>query len=155
MKVTWYDTDFWQVALYVIGILLVSFLLSGCKTKYVSMVKVICREVVQHDTLHTSHSVCIRDSIVLTQNGATCFLDRWHEKTIFTNVYKVRVDSFLKRDSIQVPYPVEKQLSKWDQFQLKYAVWSFGALCMLLIVLGYKLYKKIKNGKFNIDNREK
>lgn len=141
MKVKWYDTDFWQVALYVIGILLVAFLLSGCKTKY--------------DTLHTSDSVFVRDSIFLRQKGDTCFLDRWHEKSIYKNVYKVKVDSFLKRDSIPVPYPVEKQLSKWEQFQLKYAVWSFGALCMLLIVLGYKLYKKIKNGKFHIDHHEK
>ena len=155
MKVKWYYTYFWQVALYVIGILLVSFLLSGCKTKYVPMEKVICRDVVKHDTLHTSDSVFVRDSIFLRQIGDTCFLDRWHEKTVFKNVYKVRVDSFLKRDSIPVPYPVEKELSKWEQFQLKYAVWSFGALCMLLIVLGYKLYKKIKNGKFHIDNHEK
>ena len=155
MKVKWYDTDFWQVAFYVIGILLVAFLLSGCKTKYVPMEKVICRDVVKHDTLHTSDSVFVRDSVFLRQKGDTCFLDRWHEKTIFKNAYKVMVDSFLKRDSIPVHYPVEKQLSKWEQFQLKYAVWSFGALCMLLIVLGYKLYKKIKNGKFHIDNHEK
>lgn len=155
MKVKWYDTDFWQVAFYVIGILLVAFLLSGCKTKYVPMEKVICRDVVKHDTLHTSDSVFVRDSIFLRQKGDTCFLDRWHEKSIYKNVYKVKVDSFLKRDSIPVPYPVEKQFSKWEQFQLKYAVWSFGALCMLLIVLGYKLYKKIKNGKFHIDNHEK
>ncbi len=61
----------------------------------------------------------------------------------------------MKRDSIPVPYPVEKQLSKWEQIQLKYAVWSFGALCMLLVILGYKLYKNIKNGRFHIDNQEK
>lgn len=109
MKVKWYDTDFWQVALYVIGILLVAFFLSGCKTKYVPMEKVICRDVVKHDTLHTSDSVFVRDSIFLRQKGDTCFLNRWHEKTVFKNVYKVRVDSFLKRGSIPVPYPVEKQ----------------------------------------------
>ena len=60
-----------------------------------------------------------------------------------------------RSDTIRVPYPVEKQLSKWEQFQLKYAVWSFGALCMMLIVLGYKLYKKIKNGRLSNYNQEK
>lgn len=155
MNKKWYDTYFWQVALYVIGILLVAFLLSGCKTKYVPMEKIEYRNVVKHDTLHTSDSVFVRDSVFLRQRGDTCFLDRWHEKTIYKNVYMVKVDSFLKRDSIPVPYPVEKQLSKWERFQLKYAVWSFGALCMLLIVLGYKLYKKIKNGRYRINNQEK
>lgn len=151
----WYDTDLLKLLIYVLGMLLIAFLLSGCKTKYVPMEKVICLDVVKHDTLHISDSVSVRDSIFLRQKGDTCFLDRWHEKTIYKNVYKVKVDSFLKRDSIQVPYPVEKELSKLEQFQLKYAIWSFGALCVLLVVLGYKLYKKIKNGKFHIDNHEK
>lgn len=155
MKVKWYYTYFWQVALYVIGILLVAFFLSGCKTKYVPMEKVICRDVVKHDTLHISDSVSVRDSIFLRQKGDTCFLDRWHEKTIYKNVYKVKVDSFLKIDYIPVPYPVEKELSKWEQFKLKYAIWSFGALCVLLVVLVYKLYKKIKNGRLNNYNQEK
>ena len=152
MKTKRYD---WQVAPYVISLLLAVFLLSGCKTKYISIEKVVYQNAIKHDTLHTSDSVFVRDSIYLSQKGDTCYLDRWHEKTVFKNVYMVKVDSFLKRDSIPVPYPVEKELSKWEQFQLKYAVWSFGALCMLLIILGYKLYKKIKNGRFHIDNQEK
>ena len=151
MKKKWYD---WQVSPYVIVILLVVFL-SGCRTKYIPIEKIVYQNAIKHDMLHTSDSVFVRDSIYLRQNGDTCYLDRWHEKTVFKNVYMVKVDSFLKRDSIPVPYPVERELSKWDQFQLKYAVWSFGALCMLLIILGYKLYKKIKNGRFHIDNQER
>lgn len=151
MKTKWYD---WQVSPYVIVLLLVVFL-SGCKTKYIPIEKVVYQNAIKNDTLHTSDSVFVRDSIYLRQKGDTCYLDRWHEKTVLKNVYMVKVDSFLKRDSIQVPYPVERELSKWEQFQLKYAVWSFGALCMLLVILGYKLYKNIKNGRFHIDNQEK
>lgn len=151
MKTKLYD---WQVSPYVIVLLLVVFL-SGCRTKYIPIEKVVYQNEIKHDTLHTYDSVFVRDSVYLRKKGDTCYLDRWHEKTVFKNVYMVKVDSFLKRDSIPVPYPVEKQLSKLEQFQLKYAVWSFGALCMLLIILGYKLYKKIKNGRFNIDNQEK
>lgn len=152
MKTKWYD---WQAAPYVTSLLLVVFLLSGCKTKYIPMERVVYQNAIKHDALHTSDSVFVRDSIYLRQKGDTCYLDRWHEKTVFKNVYMVKVDSFLKRDSIPVPYPVEKELSKWEQFQLKYAVWSFGALCMLLFILSYKIYKKIKNGRFHIDNQEK
>ena len=151
----WYDTDFWKLLIYVLGMLMIAFLLSGCKTKYVPIEKVICRDVVKHDTLHTSDSISVRDSIFLRQKGDTCFLDRWHEKTIYKNVYKVKVDSFLKRDSIPVPYPVEKQLSKWEQFQLKYAMWSMGAMCALLIILGLIIYRKHKNGKFINFNHKK
>ena len=151
MKKKWYD---WQVSPYVIVLLLVVFL-SGCRTKYIPIEKIVYQNSIKHDTLHTYDSVFVRDSVYLIQKGDTCYLDRWHEKTVFKNVYMVKVDSFLKRDSIPVPYPVERELSKWEQFKLKYAVWSFGALCMLLVILGYKLYKNIKNGRFHIDNQEK
>lgn len=105
------------------------------------------------------------DSVATRKEGDTIFVERWHWEYIydFFKLEKMNLENkqdmdfrFIARsDTIRVPYPVEKQLSKWEQFQLKYAVWSFGALCMLLIVLGYKLYKKIKNGKFHINNHEK
>ena len=142
MNTKWYC---WQVASFVIVLLLVVFL-SGCRTKYIPIEKIVYQNAIKHYTLHISDSVFVRDSIYLRQKGDTCYLDRWHEKTVFKNVYMVKVDSFLKRDSIPVPYPVERELSKWEQLQLKYAVWSFGALCMMLVILGYKLYKKITNG---------
>ena len=109
MKKKWYD---WQVSPYVIVLLLVVFL-SGCRTKYIPIEKIVYQNAIKHDTLHTSDSVFVRDSIYLRQKGDTCYLDRWHEKTVFKNVYMVKVDSFLKRDSITVPYPVERELSKW------------------------------------------
>lgn len=114
----WYDSDLWQLLIYIFAMLLVAFLMSGCKTSYVPTEKFVYRDVVKCDTLHTSDSIFVHDSVFIIQNGDTRYIDRWHEKTVFKDVYKVKVDSFLKRDSIPVPYPVEKQLSKWEQFQL-------------------------------------
>lgn len=151
----WYDTDFWQLLIYVLGMLLIAFLLPGCKTKYVPMEKVICRYVVKHDTLHTSDSVFVRDSVYLRQKGDTCFLDRWHEKTIYKNVYKVKVDSFLKRDFIPVPYPVERKLTKWEEFELKYAAWAMGATCVLLVLLGLYIYRRFKNARYTNINQQR
>lgn len=126
----WYDSDFWQLLIYVLGMLLIAFFLSGCKTKYVPMEKVVCRDVVKHDTLHTSDSVFVRDSVYLRQQGDTCFLDRWHEKTIYKNVYKVKVDSFLKRDSIPVPYPSREGVIQVGavSVEIRYLV-IWGTLC--------------------------
>lgn len=177
MKVKWYDTDFWQVALYVIGILLVAFLLSGCKSSFHTMKPEVSsaetdsftsetkQNVLRWDSIIKRDSTYVRDSVATRKEGDTIFVERWHWEYIydFFKLKNMNLENkqdmdfrFIARsDTIRVPYPVEKQLSKWEQFQLKYAVWSFGALCMLLIVLGYKLYKKIKNGKFHIDNHEK
>ena len=152
----WYDERMWSrlVLLVIVGLLAV-VCLSGCRsTKYVPLEKVVYRESVRHDTLHKRDSIYIRDSVSTSQKGDTIFLDRWHRETILKEVYRNKTDSFIKRDSIPVPYPVEKELSKWEQFELKYAIWSMGALCMVLVWLGYKLYKWIKNAKLSFHNKQ-
>ena len=151
----WYDSDVWQLLIYILAMLLVAFLMSGCKTSYVPMEKFVYRDVVKCDTLHTSDSIFVHDSVSSSQKGDTLFVDRWHKKVVMKTQYKVRVDTFIRRDSIPVPYPVEKQLSKWEQFQLKYAMWSMGAMCALLIILGLIIYRKHKNGKFINFNHKK
>lgn len=130
-----------------VGLLAVACLV-GCKTtKYVPMDKVVYRESVRHDTLRKRDSVYIHDSVSTSQKGDTIFRDRWHRETVLKEIYKNKTDSFIKRDSIPVPYPVEKELSKWEKFQLKYAIWSMGVTCALLIVLSFIIYRRIKNAK--------
>ena len=129
---------------------------SGCRTtKYVPVEKVAYRESVKHDTLHKRDSIYVYDSVSTYQKGDTVFRDRWHHKIMLKEIYKTRTDSFIKRDSIQAPYPVRKELSKWEKFQLRYAVWSMGALCMIIMYMCYKLYKWIKNAKITHNNLKK
>ncbi len=37
-------------------------------------------------------------------------------------------------DSVQVPYPVEKQLSRWQQMKIELGGWAFGMVIISLIV---------------------
>lgn len=131
--------------IYIVLLLIVSSLV-GCKTtRYVPVEKVVYRDVLKYDTVQQHDSVWIHDSIMQKQKGDTTFIDRWHYETKYKYLYRNKVDSFVRQDSILVPYPVEKSLSKWEQFQLRYAAWSFGALCMILLYLSVKLYRKNKN----------
>lgn len=152
----WYDERLWgRLVLAVIAGLMAMFCLVGCKTtKYVPMEKVVCRESVRHDTLHKRDSIYVHDSVSTSQKGDTIFRDRWHRETILKEVLKSKTDSFIKRDSITVPYPVEKELSKWERFQLKYALWSMGATCALLVVLGIIIYRRIKNARNQTGNKQ-
>lgn len=125
-------------------LLLVTILLSGCKTKYIPIEKTIYRDVIKHDTLHKQDSIYIHDSIAIWLNGDTVYKDRWHRETILKQTYHVKVDTFIKVDSVPQPFPVERQLSKWEQFRLDYAVWSMGVTCVLLLVLGIIIYRRIK-----------
>lgn len=153
----WYDARIWsRLLLLLICSLMAAFVFSGCKsTKYVPLERAVYRETVRYDTLRWRDSIYVHDSINTLQRGDTVYRDRWHRETILKEVYKTKTDSLVKRDSIPVPYPVERELSKWERFQLKYAVWAMGMLCVVLIGLGYKLYKWIRNGRFINHNSEK
>lgn len=42
----------------------------------------------------------------------------------------------MKSDSIRVPYPVEKKLSKWQQLRLDFGGWAMLVLGMLVVAIG-------------------
>ena len=116
------------------------------------------------DSILKRDSIYIKDSVVIRQVGDTVYVDRWHGEYLYNFFTHRNVDLQNKDsgnfqyisvcDTIRIPYPVEKELSKWEKFQLKYAKWSMGALCMILVWLGYKLYRRIKNGGYNNTNRQ-
>ena len=51
-------------------------------------------------------------------------------KYLYKYQYVNKTDTLIKTDSIQVPYPVEKQLAKWQQFKL-----DLGGIAMLIIIV--------------------
>lgn len=115
------------------------------------------------DSILKRDSIYIKDSVIIRQVGDTVYTDRWHWEYLY-NFFSMRNVDLQNRDSgnfqyisvcdtIRIP---EKELSKWEKFQLKYAKWSMGALCMILVMLGYKLYKRIKNGiYYNTDRQDR
>lgn len=116
------------------------------------------------DSILKRDSIYIKDSVFIRQVGDTVYVDRWHGEYLYNFFTQRNIDLQNKDsgnfqyisvcDTIRIPYPVEKELSKWEKFQLKYAKWSMGALCMILVWLGYKLYRRIKNGGYNNTNRQ-
>lgn len=88
----------------------------------------------------------VHDSIYIRSSGDTVFFEKWHTKIV--NV--LRVDSFIKRDSIPVPYEVEvikqveKNLTFWQS--LKIEVGGI-ALAAILILLGYFVLRIAKSAK--------
>ena len=46
-------------------------------------------------------------------------------------------DTILINDSINVPYPVEKQLTRWQQMKIELGGWAFGiVIAFLLLIIG-------------------
>ena len=104
-------------------------------------------ETVKHDSIYISKilhdSIYQRDSIYVDRKGDTVLIykDRYVYK------YKNLVDTFYihKVDSVQVPYPVEKSLSRWQTIKMELGGWGFG----IIIVIGICLLLKVTVTKVN------
>ena len=59
-------------------------------------------------------------------------------KYLFIN----RTDTILKTDSIQVPYPVEKRLTRWQTLKMELGGWALGAIIVFaLVIVGRMIYR--------------
>lgn len=81
------------------------------------------RAVYIHDSVES------RDSIIIRSERDTVFVEKWKTRTRISYVHDTL--SVEHRDSIRVPYPVEKKLSKWQRLKLDW----FGELCAILFAL--------------------
>ena len=52
-----------------------------------------------------------------------------------------KVDTIMQRDSIPVPYPVEKPLTKWQQWKMDAGGWAMGVVAVLVILVIIKVTK--------------
>ncbi len=125
-------------ALYIILLLL----LPGCRS-----IEYYPVETVRTDTVYVNRisvdTVLVHDSIHVYQKGDT--VTEFRLKYVYR--YRDRVDTlYLSRaDSIQVPYPVEKELTWWQQVKVSYGGWAiFLVFAFILIVFGRLVYKMKK-----------
>ena len=113
--------------------------LSSCRSiQYVPV------EIVRHDSIHINKiqydSIYQRDSIYVDRKGDTILIykDRYLYK------YKNRADtiSISLIDTIRVPYPIEKQLSRWESIKMELGGWAFGIVIgLVLIMAGWLIYR--------------
>ncbi len=108
-------------------LLSVCVMLSACTTtKYVPF-EVVHTEY-KTNTVHDSIFFEKHDSIYVEKHGDTVTIQQWHVR--YKDRYIEVTDTFLKTDSIPVPYPVEKQLTRWQQIKL-----DFGDIFILLVLV--------------------
>lgn len=98
-------------------------------------------------TKYNSDSTYLKDSIYLYigQKDDTVYRTEYRYKIHYRD--RISVDTiFCERiDSVQVPYPVEKKLTRWQQWKQEIGGWStFIIIITLLFVVGKRVYKLIK-----------
>jgi hypothetical protein len=119
-------------------ILLALLLLIGCRTKYITVPEYHQVYATQHKTDSIRDSVFLHDSVYVDRKGDTVFVSKFH--TLFKDRLKYvnSVDTLMRSDSIRVPYPVERSLTKWEKLKMDYGAVAIGvSLAALVIVISY------------------
>lgn len=134
-----------NVPILILSALGILCLLCGCK-----QVQYIPLETVKLDSIYIAQtqrdSIVRYDSIYVRDKGDTLYVERW--KYLYRDKLRVDTVSVLRVDSVQVPVPVEKALTKWQQFKLDvggYALCVGVVLVLVLVVVGYLVYKLKKH----------
>lgn len=126
---------------YMLATLLLLVVWSCRTTEYVPV------EIVKTDTTYINKvqrdSIYQLDSVYILDRGDTVLITKTkylhRDKLVHDTIYRSRIDS------IQVPYPVEKQLTRWEQFRLDVGGWAIASvIIIILIIIGRQIYRLYK-----------
>lgn len=130
-----------QIALFICLLVLAT----GCTRKvYVPVESTVSRT----DTIYSAKvrvdSVIMRDSVAVFQKGDTVLItkyrDRYRVKELTDTVYQSAIDSV----KVSVPYPVERELSRWERTKMDFGGMAIGALVIALCAAVAWLIKKFR-----------
>ena len=132
--------SFWGIL--ALSAMLWCVLLASCSSvKYVP-VETVRTEYRTRDSIRYD-SIYQRDSVYLMFKGDTVY--KYKEKYLYKYLFLNKTDTVIKTDSIQVPYPVERKLTKWQAIKIELGGWAFGIIiAFALIIVGWLIYKKRK-----------
>ena len=129
----------WNIAILVI---LAGLVLVGCKTKYVSVPEIHTEYITRVDTTVRKDSVYLKDSVYVERKGDTMYINKTVYRDRFHHIYKVKTDTIVKRDSVNVAYPVENEMSRSERLFIAMGKFFAALVIVLLFVIGVKLYKR-------------
>ena len=137
-----YKGCFWSFVMFIVMIAII--LLNSCSPKVIYVPEYHTEVVTRTDSVVKIDSVHVKDSVIIKQAGDTIEIDRWHTEYKDRWRERVVVDSFIKVDSVSVPYPVEKKLSKWQQAKVDLGGWAM--LSVVVIVFLFLFFALRRRG---------
>ena len=123
----------------IIVLILLAIMLYGCKSiQYVPV------ETIKRDTTYISQikidSIYHRDSIYVEHKGDTVYSSKY--KYLYKYIEKHDTLWREKTDTIQVVYPVEAQLTKWQKIKINMGEYLIAAIVLIVIWLCAKYFIK-------------
>lgn len=118
-------------------------ILTGCKS-----VQFVPVETVKTDSFYIDRfqrdSIYQRDSVFVNRwtAGDTVYQDKVVWKYVYRDKVKYDTVAILRSDTVRVPFPVDRELSKWEQVKLDVGGWTICAfIIIILLVVVFTVYK--------------
>lgn len=79
------------------------------------------------------------DSVYVKEKGDTVLIEKYkylyRDKLVRDTLYMA------KTDSVQIPYPVEKEFTKWQKLCVNVGGWAIGIVIIsILVLVGWMIY---------------
>ena len=128
-----------KVLIYITMFLMSGIWLSSCRSIQYVPIETVRTEYKTRDSIRFD-SIYQRDSVYVYQKGDSVYLYKY--KYLYRYLTINKVDSFVKVDSIQVPYSVEIQLTRWQRLKMELGGWAFGIIiAIVLVIVGWVVYR--------------
>ena len=114
-------------------------ILTGCKSVQFVPVETVKTDSVYIDRFQRD-SIYQRDSVFVNRwtAGDTVYQDKVVWKYVYRDKVKYDTVSVLRSNTVRVPYPVERRLTKWEQVRLNVGGWAIG--CMVITIIIFSIY---------------
>lgn len=137
------DMDSLKIFLYGIIVCILISILTGCKSVQYVPVETVRTDSVCVDR-YLRDSIYQRDSVYVNRwtAGDTVYQDKVVWKYLYRDKVKYDTVSVLRSDTVRVPYPVERRLTKWEQVRLNVGGWVIAVVVItILVIVGCVVYK--------------
>lgn len=122
------------------AIVMVLLMLCGCRTEYVPL------ETVKKDSVYLDKwrkdSIFVRDSVYVREKDDTVYMYKY--KHVYIDKLKTDTMYVFRTDSVDVPVPVERELSRWERWKMELGGISFGVCIGLAAVIVWLIKKRKK-----------
>lgn len=128
-----------KTLVYITMFLMSGIWLSSCRSIQYVPVETVRTEYLTRDSIRFD-SIYHHDSVYVHVKGDTVY--QYKYKYLYKYQYLNRTDTVIRTDSVQVPYPVEKKLNRWQTLKMELGGWAFGVIiASVLIIFGWLIYK--------------
>lgn len=95
-------------------------------------------------------SVYLRDSILIHERGDTVFMTYYRDRYRYVGRNDTVYRSIMDTVRIEVPCPVEKRLTRWQQFKMDFGGISAGVSVAVMIAAVFFLIRRFKKKKAKV-----